>query len=517
MKLTIRMLENECWWGGCVVGAEKMPFDAESVFAIDLKTQRTTQSAPFFLSSKGRYLWSEEPFRIEFDHGRITAEGEEIELNSDGKCLREAYLNAMERYFPFEKGIRTPREFYRHPMFNTWMELIKNQNSRDILRYAHEVVDHGYTPGILMIDGGWQKCQGVWDYNRDMIPDPKALFRELHELGFTVLIWCSPFVCPEGDPFLQLVSTRSSETKKGTPNLNHLLRNDQGEVSIQRWWSGYGAILNFNLPDDCAHMAGQLRKLLDDGVDGFKFDGGSYMPGSFLNGKSFLGGYTNEQLNAAWVHFGSQYKFHEFKDTWKTGGKPVIQRLWDKNHSWNENGLNCLIPHGIFVGLIGNPFICPDMVGGGEWTSAVYGKFDEELFIRMAQASALFPMMQLSSLPWRHLSERAAGAVKKMAELHERMYPEIERALAIAEESGEPIVRSLEYQYPGHGYERIRDQYLLGDRVMAAPVVTKGTVRRTVHIPDGVWEDEHGKQHAGPCVEEADAPLETLLWYRRRE
>ena len=68
------------------------------------------------------------------------------------------------------------------------------------------------------------------------------------------------------------------------------------------------------------------------------------------------------------------------------GGKPVVQRLFDKNHAWKGNGLDCLISHGIFTGLIGCPFICPDMIGGGEWTAFVYGKHDEELFIRMAEA-----------------------------------------------------------------------------------------------------------------------------------
>lgn len=512
--LTFEMLPGEYWWGGCVVGAENMPFDAQTEFTIDLHMQRKTQSAPLFLSSRGRFVWSEDPCQMTFEKGKITAVGRHLILNEEGRCLRDAYLNAMRRYFPFERDIYTPREFYRHPMFNTWMELIKNQNSRDILRYAHEVIDHGFAPGILIIDGGWQKCQGVWDYNRELIPDPKALFGELHELGFIVLIWCSPFMCSEGDNFLKLYASRSSEAMSGKPNYNHLVRNEQGEVSIQHWWSGFGAILNFNLPDDCAYMAEQLQRLMDDGVDGFKFDGGTYLPSSFLNGESFLGGYTPEQLNNAWIRFGSQYKYHEFKDTWKTGGWPVIQRLWDKKHAWTENGLNCLIPHGIFVGLIGNPFICPDMVGGGEWTSIVYGTLDEELYIRMAQASALFPMMQFSCLPWRHLSDRAVRAAKEMAELHERMWPEIERALEISEKTGEPIVRSLDYQFPGCGYETVKDQFLLGDRIMAAPVVTKGTDSRLVRFPSGLWEDEQGKRYQGPAEQMVSAPLDTLPWYR---
>ena len=516
MVTSFSILPNEYWWGGRIVGSEKMPFHAETEFFIDLNHEKRTQTVPFFLSSKGRYIWSEEPFIITFSKGEITLESQyEIIVDKPGDTLREAYLAAMRRHFPFEENIHTPREFYQHPQFNTWMELIKNQNQKDILAYAHEVIDHGYQPGLLIIDGGWQKCQGTWEFIPEKFPDPKAMFDELHQLGFQVLIWASPFVCSEGDNFLKLYSSRSSEVKTGVPNFNHLVRNKQGEVAIQKWWSGFGAILNFNLPDDCAFMADQLQKLLDYGADGFKFDGGSYLPGSFLNATEFYGSFSPSQLNQAWIKFGSQYRLHEFKDTWKAGGKPVMQRLWDKNHAWEGNGLDCLIPNGIFAGLTGSPFICPDMVGGGEWTAFVYGKHEEELFIRMAQTSALFPMMQFSSLPWRHLSEKAVRLCKEMAELHERMYPEIEKILSETEKTGEPILRSMEYQFPGHGFEKVNDQYLLGDKILVAPVVHKGLVQRIVHFPEGKWQDEQGHAFIGPVDALVDAPIEVLPWFRR--
>lgn len=514
--LTIPMLAGECWWGGTIKDAERMPFDEHTQYHVDLLRERRTQSAPLFLSSKGRYLWSEGAFAIEMDGGVMEIESDEpVQLEAPGSTLREAYLAAMKAHFPFESGIHTPREFYHHPQFNTWMELIKNQNEQDILAYVQEVVEHGYQPGIFIIDGGWQKCQGTWEFNRELISDPEEMFSRLHALGFQVMIWVSPFMCSEGDNFLKLYSARSSENVGGQPCYDHLVRYRNGEVAIQHWWSGFGAILNFNLPGDCEYMDGQLQKLLDMGADGFKFDGGTCLPQSFLNGTDFYGGYSTLELNQAWVRFGSRYRLHEYKDTWKMGGKPVVQRLFDKNHAWKGNGLDCLISHGIFTGLIGCPFICPDMIGGGEWTAFVYGKHDEELFIRMAEASALFPMMQFSSLPWRHLSPKAVQVCKEMAELHEQMYPEIEQALEETEHTGEPMIRSMEYAYPGCGYERINDQFLLGENILVAPVVEKGARARRVIFPQGAWQDEAGRRYEGPIEAVLEAPLEKLLWFRQ--
>ncbi|MBO5217821.1 MAG: glycoside hydrolase [Clostridia bacterium] len=509
---------GECWWGGLICHAEKMPFDETTVYRADLLRDRRTQSAPLYLSNKGRYLWSEEPFSIAFDKGHVTVTSEyEVLLCEAGTSLRDAYLAAMKAHFPFADDTYTERDFYRLPQFNTWMELKKNQNQTDILRYAHEVVENGYEPGILLIDGGWQKCQGLWEPNPEMMPDPKGMVDELHAMGFRVMIWVSPFVCPEGQNFLDLYTQYAVEGKYDKPKYNHLLRRSTGDAAIQKWWSGFGAIYNFLLPDDRAHMASQLRHLMEDyGFDGFKFDGGSYMPQSFLTGTDFLGGYKVTDLNIAWIDFAASYPFNEVKDSWKQCGKPVVQRLFDKDHTWVGNGLDCLIPHGTFIGLIGSPFFCPDMVGSGQWTAFMRTACDEELFVRMAECSALFPMMQFSALPWRWLSKEGQRICKKMADLHAAVYPDIERWLIHAEKTGEPIIRSMEYQFPGCGYERLHTQFMLGDDILAAPVVVKGARTKEVFIPEGRWIDQNtGKTYEGKSKITVEAPPDTLPWFRK--
>jgi len=515
------ILKDEYWWGGLIHFADKMPFDSSTVFKADLERDKMTQSAPLFLSSKGRYLWSEESFVIEFNKGVITVESEhEVLLVEAGKTLREAYISAMNAHFPFKEGIKTPREFYLHPQFNTWMELIKEQRQDEIIKYAEEIVEHGYHPGILIIDGGWQVRQGTWEMDPSMIYDAKAMVDRLHELGFIVMIWVSPFVTCEGKTYLDLYIKYAAEgnINKHLLKFEHLVRYNNGEPAIQKWWSGYSAIYNFMQPADREHMASQLQRLMDDyGFDGFKFDGGSYKPQSFLLGTDFYGGFTTSELNNAWMEFASSYKFHEVKDSWKQGGKPIIQRLFDKNHTWVGNGLNCLIPHGCFIGLIGSPFVCPDMIGSGSWTAFLYGELDEELFIRMAECSALFPMMQFSALPWRRLSENGQKICKSMAELHEKMYPDIEAVLTNTEKTGEPMIRSMEYMYPNHGYESINTQFMLGDNILVAPVINKGETKKEVFIPDGEWiEQNTGAHFTGPCKTIVDAPLDRLPWFRKK-
>ena len=61
----------------------------------------------------------------------------------------------------------------------------------------------------------------------------------------------------------------------------------------------------------------------------------------------------------------------------------------------------------------------------------------------------MFPMMQFSLAPWRMLDDIHLEAVSDAAALHTQMAG---RILELAQESartGEPILRSLEFMYPG--------------------------------------------------------------------
>jgi len=78
------------------------------------------------------------------------------------------------------------------------------------------------------------------------------------------------------------------------------------------------------------------------------------------------------------------------------------------------------------------------------------------------------------------------------------------------------MLRSMEYAFPGQGHGRIRDQFLLGDSLLVAPVLEKGSFERRVVIPPGRWRDDEGVEHAGPTTLTMKAPLERLIWMRRQ-
>lgn len=184
-------------------------------------------------------------------------------------------------------------------------------------------------------------------------------------------------------------------------------------------------------------------------------------------------------------------------------------RLHDKAHTWEALGR--LIPDMLAAGFVGCPFICPDMVGGGEWSTFIPGApFSQELFIRSAQVQALCPMMQISASPWRCLDvdhQKIFADVVRLRQKFAMKFVELARESA---KSGEPIMRNLEYNYPGCGYAAIKDEFMMGTGLLVAPVLEKGLKTRKVALPPGTWRADDGSVYSGDQMIEVDAPIDRL-------
>lgn len=170
-----------------------------------------------------------------------------------------------------------------------------------------------------------------------------------------------------------------------------------------------------------------------------------------------------------------------------------MQRLCDKHHTWDERGVGGLIPGMLLQGMTGHPFGSPDMIGGGEYISFQEnsGKyFDAELFVRYCEIAALMPVMQFSAAPWRLLGEEDYEKVLAAMRVREKYLPVLLETVQHAYETGEPVVRHMEYVFPGQGMEKTMNQFMIGDKLLVAPVTEKGAASRSVRIPRGRWKLE---------------------------
>ena len=193
MIFTFEMKKDEHWWGGTSVDGELCPFDSNSNLERDFRKCALNQTMPMYISDMGRCIWSEEAFRVKIDGGKIELEGKDIIMQEYGDTLRDAYVGAMKEHFPV-CGNELPLEFFKTPQYNTWMQYTYHPTQEGTFKYAQDIIDHGFQPGIFIIDEGWQKNYGNWDFDPYKFPAPKDMIEQLHAMGFIVMLWVVPTV-----------------------------------------------------------------------------------------------------------------------------------------------------------------------------------------------------------------------------------------------------------------------------------------------------------------------------------
>lgn len=488
-------LENgELWWGGaiddgCLMPFGPLPFKRDLGQTDKIDSHKTmpapsNQSSPLLLSTRGRVIWSERPFAFEFDGEHLTVTGGEIVMLYAGSTLRDAYRAACERFFT-PSGRKPAAALFTGPQYNTWIEQPYRPTQAMVLGYVRDLLDAGMPPGVVIIDDSWAIDYGTWRFDSARFPDPAGMTAQLHEWGCSVMLWLVPFVSPDSATFRELES-------RGL-----LIRDRFGSTAVRRWWNGLSAVLDLTNQEAINWLISELDMLVDHlGVDGFKFDGGDVRD------------YRTEDLTAnpaaepvdmcqAWAELGLRYPFNEFRACWRMGGQPLGQRLQDKPPFWDERGIKSLIPEMLAQGLIGHPFTCPDLIGGGE-IEAVRGRseVDQEFFVRYTQIAALSPMMQFSASPVRVLDEEHLTAVNAALAIRNELLPTILELVDTAARTGEPIVRPLAYHETE--CDDVTDQFFLGPDIIVAPVLDQGATMRRVVLPAGRWRDDAGTVVVGP-------------------
>jgi alpha-glucosidase len=196
-----------------------------------------------------------------------------------------------------------------------------------------------------------------------------------------------------------------------------------------------------------------------------------------------------------------------------------IQRyaaVWtgDNTSSWEH--LRMTLPMLCNLGLSGVPFVGADI--GGFWGDAT-----PELYARWVLAGVLYPMMRGHSHkdatpnePWA-FGDDVEAVARQALRLRRELRPYLYTLFHGAATSGAPIVRPLFWAFgDDERAAAIEDQVLLGDAVLAAPVLDEGVRRRDVYLPAGRWYDWWtGDAHDGPADVSVEAPLDRLPLFGR--
>ncbi|MCB2179552.1 glycoside hydrolase family 31 protein [bacterium] len=506
------------------------------------------------------YVFGEEvPFeqRPAFDrHGRgdgfLTLVGDDLAFD----LIIEA--NALEAHQALVREVGHPTKtpplsLFGAPVWTTWAQYKDEIDQATVLDFAHQIVESGYPFQVLEIDDRWQTQYGELAFDPVRFPDAKAMIEELHQLGFKVTTWIVPFLHPNS-------STGQEAAEKG-----FVVRQPDGAPYLVRWWQGKAYLLDVTNPQAMSWFGVQLRLFqAQTGVDGFKFDGGeaTFVPQDAVLHQSGDSRNHYSQAYTNWV--AHNFSLCEVRTGWFNQKAPLLFRVWDLWSSWGrDNGLRSIIPATLQLSLTGYPFSFPDMIGGnGYFTfpknklllglinkviipmmerrkqealgddgvgihasdapaftqqNPMFGWPTAELMIRWTQLNALMPVMQFSIVPWQ-FGDECAAICKQYAELHLEFTPLFEELANKAARNGEALIRPVFFLAPEDPQAlACDDQFLVGDRLMVAPVLEKGKRSRDIYLPPGTWRDHWTGAHfpGSQVLKDYAAPLDVLpLFYR---
>jgi alpha-glucosidase/alpha-D-xyloside xylohydrolase len=353
--------------------------------------------------------------------------------------------------------------------------------------------------GTGFCPAGWNTNNGEFTFNQKVMPDPKAMFDELHQEHFKVVLHVA---YPTG--IRQFRGTVRDVCDSGK----------RAETQASCYWDMH-------------------RPVLAAGVDGWWPDEGDALdlPSRLARNRMYWDAYRLDRPTER------PYALHR---NGAAGMSRYASFLWTGDVSSMWATLKNQVPIGINSGLSGIPYWGTD-IGGFVPTA----EFTGELYVRWFQFGAFCPLFRSHGrvwtlrLPWGWNQGAPTGDVanetrftipgaeyhnpavepicKKYLELRYRMMPYLYSAVHECTRSGMPVMRALWLHYPSDPAAVNRgDEYLWGRDILVAPVVAKGAAERKLYLPQGIWYDFWtNEKHSGGREVTRPVDLETIPLYVR--
>ena len=369
---------------------------------------------------------------------------------------------------------------------------------------------------VVYLDIDYMDGFRVMTFKTPNFDDAAGLIGDLKEKGIRTITIIDPGV---------KVDEEYPVFKRGKEG-NHFTKKLDGEMFIGAVWPGDSAFPDFSNKDCREWWKSELKKFISEhGMDGIWNDMNE--PCVFNNDhKTMLETCLHNSDNGVIEHkeFHNRYGFEMsrcskeaqeelhpnergFSMTRATyAGGQRYSSVWtgDNMSLWSQMRMS--ISMNANLGISGFSFVGNDVSGFGLDSS-------EELFIRWMEMGPFIPIFRNHSNmytrrqePWA-FGPRAEKIAKKSIELRYELLPYIYDLYYISHKEGLPIFRPMIMEYEKDmNLLNMREQFMLGENMIVAPVLYEGERSKTLYLPKGSWFNyftmeklQGGKWYKLPC------------------
>lgn len=512
-------------------------------FAYPVGLDPIYQTIPFFYAlyqGKSYGIFFNNTFRSYFDMGKTSPD--RYTFGADGGELD---------YFVFTGGKeRSPKKILedyanltgKTPLPPIWG--LGNQQSRwsyypekRVREIAEGFRSRKIPADVIYLDIDYMDGYRVFTWDKTKFPNPAKLVSDLNNNGFKTVLIIDPGI--KVDP--------NYDAYNDGKRAGIYVKNPDGSELNRSVWAGNSAFPDFTDPKGRDWFGAQYKNHLAEGIAGFWNDMNE--PGVFMNEQTpkpeiyhnpaktfpYDTPHAGDGLSDTHRRYHNVYGMQMARSTFEgvkklapekrpfvltRAGYAGIQRfsaVWtgDNVASWEH--LRLTIPMLANLSVSGVPFVGADVGGFAENPSG-------ELYARWLQAAALTPFFRSHSSagtnnkePWEY-GDDFTKINRATVELRYQLLPYLYTLFYQHEQTGQPVLRPLWYEYPNDVKTYLTDnEYLIGRDLLVAPVLWEGQRRREVYFPAGDdWRDwETGEIYKGGTAAQINAPLEKLPIFAR--
>lgn len=408
----------------------------------------------------------------------------------------------------------------------------------ELLTVAQGYRDRKLPADVLVLDWFYYTKMGQMDLDPKFWPDPKAMNRQLHAMGFETMISVWPRFVPEDRYYAELL-------KKGW-----LIHTADGRPIDGLPYDRAGADIDTTNPEAARWYWQTIRdNILAQGFDALWAD--ETEPDLPPNGAYLHIGPGTEYFNL-YPLFHTAALYDGFRRDLPTRRALILSRdaylgaqrngaiFWSSDIEPTWDAFRRQIPTGLDVAASGIAYWSND-TGGWQYlphthqpahaplldpsdARSVVGGYDDypELYTRWFQYAAFLPIFRThGSRPeneiWSY-GKAAQPILEKYLRLRYELMPYIYSLGYRSWRTGAPFLRALPLDFPSDPrVADLRDEYMFGPAFLVAPVTEQGATSRPVYLPAGTdWYNFWtGERFSGGQTLQVAAPIDTLPLFVR--
>lgn len=389
-------------------------------------------------------------------------------------------------------------------------------SQKQVEKIAENLRKYDLPCDVLHLDIDYMRGYRVFTWRTDNYESSEKFVAKMRKLGFRIITIIDPGVKKDDD-----YKIYKEGIEKG-----YFVKAPDGTVYVNQVWPGDSVFPDFGRKEVRKWWARNCKYLVDLGVSGIWDDMNE--PASFKGEIPDNIVFHNEEEASTHKKMHNVYGHNMAKATYEglkkySGKRPfVITRaayagtqkfstVWtgDNQSLWTH--VQMMIPQLCNLGMSGFSFAGTDIGGFGADTTP-------ELLTRWIEGALFSPLYRnhaalgtRSQEPWV-FGEPTLSIYRKYLKLRYRFIPYLYDEFYRETKTGLPIMRPLVLNYENDTQVyNLNDEYMVGEDILAAPVVQEGQTKRAVYLPKGKWIDFwNGVEHAGKTTILVDAPIDKL-------